>query len=495
MMFAAMVVFAGVVGALLLFCTRGGRRFVGVGVLLTLAFLLSTGIYLFRSEAHNVRARRAALEAEQRTVADRLRAEIEARLGGDALRKKAKQRRETVTVEIRWHADRFEGLASSPTAIAEAVTSILVALDEMTSNQSEFADGSLKHLLDTAVPIDDGRTVRLGELAQVVALRRVGAAENSEGTVHVRLEGVDPHQVATLLDQATSLVERAMASADDTLQSLASIDRDDDARGFVIRFPALDARQVASRLILPANLDAPATKAAEVPNTETADDSAEIRPVAAEEALKPEVAVPQEPALPLAPEVAPAAAASADVARVQGERPDWVDQGEVRLPNGIYRMTSRSGPYSSTEECFAEAPGMVHGMVTRYVGRLFGREAQEQLKVPGSWIESVLVKDQWIGEVESEALGTTMYEMHVLVEFDDAARRELAAMWHKERLDRRLAMTGTASGLVLLLLGTTFGYLKLDTATRGFYSGRLKLVAGAIVAGAGVVLVQLLRMV
>jgi hypothetical protein len=43
-------------------------------------------------------------------------------------------------------------------------------------------------------------------------------------------------------------------------------------------------------------------------------------------------------------------------------------------------------------------------------------------------------------------------------------------------------------GLLLAFVGTVFGYLKLDTATRGYYSGRLRFVAGlallAIVGGA-----------
>ena len=35
-----------------------------------------------------------------------------------------------------------------------------------------------------------------------------------------------------------------------------------------------------------------------------------------------------------------------------------------------------------------------------------------------------------------------------------------------------------AAGLFLGFLGTVFSYFKLDTATRGYYSGRLKLAAG-----------------
>jgi hypothetical protein len=35
--------------------------------------------------------------------------------------------------------------------------------------------------------------------------------------------------------------------------------------------------------------------------------------------------------------------------------------------------------------------------------------------------------------------------------------------------------------LLLVLIGTAFGYLKLDTLTKGYYSGRLKLAATAVI--------------
>jgi purine-cytosine permease-like protein len=53
-----------------------------------------------------------------------------------------------------------------------------------------------------------------------------------------------------------------------------------------------------------------------------------------------------------------------------------------------------------------------------------------------------------------------------------------------------LFQTGLGAGAVLLLLGTMFSYLKLDTETRGYYTGRLQFgAAGVILAiiAAGVV--------
>ncbi len=48
-------------------------------------------------------------------------------------------------------------------------------------------------------------------------------------------------------------------------------------------------------------------------------------------------------------------------------------------------------------------------------------------------------------------------------------------------VEDRLWLTGGVVALIFTLLGTVFGYLKIDTATRGYYSGWLKLAAVGIV--------------
>ncbi|MBX3413138.1 MAG: hypothetical protein KF708_10655 [Pirellulales bacterium] len=497
---AAMIFFAGSIGVIVLLCTRLGRRALTICALFVVVAFVAVGVLRFHGAFRHATAQRAAAEADQRTVADRIRAEIEARLGGDALQQTAGPRPDHVTLEIRWHADKLPELRANPGAIVSAVTSILTAVDDTTNEETDLADVPLTHLLDLRISLDDDHKFPLGEVAQVGRRRQVGVAR-PEDTIHLRIEGLDASQAKKLMHDATALLERAVAAADDPLRTLVNIDRDEDSQGFALRIPAREVRQVAARLMLPVGLDTPvqqegkATKSESV--AEPADELAAAEPVAAEKPLSPEPATPQPPPRPVQPQLVATPSVARDTSSGQRAKPAWVANGkeEERLPNGVYRIAARSGPYSSTEECFAEAPTLVRGIVHRYVARLYGNRAAEEMQVPGIWIESALVKDQWIGEVESVTLGTTMYEMHVLVEFDDMARRELAGMWHQTQLERRLTMTGAASGLVLLLLGTTFGYLKLDTATRGFYSGRLKLAAGAIVAGAGLALFQMLRMV
>ena len=89
-----------------------------------------------------------------------------------------------------------------------------------------------------------------------------------------------------------------------------------------------------------------------------------------------------------------------------------------------------------------------------------------------------------------------MYQTHALLEFGPAFRKELDS--RRGELERYVRETATAYrlrglalgfGAVLCLLSVVFGYFRLDTATRGYYTGRLQFLAATailivIVAGA-----------
>ena len=80
-----------------------------------------------------------------------------------------------------------------------------------------------------------------------------------------------------------------------------------------------------------------------------------------------------------------------------------------------------------------------------------------------------------------------MVQSYVLLEFNDSARRELQQMWRSELISTRLWHTGVLGGLVLTVLGTIYSYLRLDTLSKGYYTGRLRLAAAAIISAAAAV--------
>ena len=66
------------------------------------------------------------------------------------------------------------------------------------------------------------------------------------------------------------------------------------------------------------------------------------------------------------------------------------------------------------------------------------------------------------------------------------------AMWHNAVVTDRLWYTGSGAALVLALLGTFYGYLRLDLRTGGSHKGRLQLAATlvALIVAAGALLVR-----
>jgi hypothetical protein len=73
----------------------------------------------------------------------------------------------------------------------------------------------------------------------------------------------------------------------------------------------------------------------------------------------------------------------------------------------------------------------------------------------------------------------TMYETHVMLTLDQHDRHVIEERLQSVEIRRRVRLAGSGAGLLIGLIATLWGYLKLDTASRGYYSGRLKLAAGA----------------
>lgn len=176
-----------------------------------------------------------------------------------------------------------------------------------------------------------------------------------------------------------------------------------------------------------------------------------------------------------------AASSTADPAR-----PDWVGQTSG-LDGEVYRHIAYVGPYETAGECDREEPEEVRRAVRRYAEELLpihfpGAEIDAELAYASleQIAPTVSIYDETI---DSPTLGP-MIQRHLKVEFDGAVKRQIVAGYRQAVVSRRLAFTGIYSGLALACLGAVFGYLRLDTATRGYYSGRLKATTGAFLLAA-----------
>ena len=81
----------------------------------------------------------------------------------------------------------------------------------------------------------------------------------------------------------------------------------------------------------------------------------------------------------------------------------------------------------------------------------------------------------------AETEAGAMLSLHALLEFDPEVENDVRTAWRDYRVRGRLWAAGIGSAGVLGVIGAMFGYLRLDTATKGYYSGRLKVLTAATI--------------
>ena len=74
-----------------------------------------------------------------------------------------------------------------------------------------------------------------------------------------------------------------------------------------------------------------------------------------------------------------------------------------------------------------------------------------------------------------------MYLAHSRLNITPEARKQLDLQWEQFVARSRLLQTGLGAVAVFGLLFVALGYFKLDTATRGFYTGRLQFITVAAI--------------
>ncbi len=163
--------------------------------------------------------------------------------------------------------------------------------------------------------------------------------------------------------------------------------------------------------------------------------------------------------------------------QILAERPAWIDEPPASR-EGVYYLTAVEGPFSSREECEQILPRLFEQLARRYELMYL----DETFDLPFSQLmDEGVCREAYIGPHDSAELGT-MFQVHALAGFDDRFRGLLRQVRRDALVHQRVIATCSLAGLLLGMMGTVFGYLRLDTATKGFYSGRLKLLAVSLMA-------------
>jgi len=174
-------------------------------------------------------------------------------------------------------------------------------------------------------------------------------------------------------------------------------------------------------------------------------------------------------------------------------RPAWIDSAPAQAGDA-YRLAVSSGPQEKLGECRPALEQELKKAVAAYIDEYFGKSAAERRRpsdVIGydlAYIHKQLVKPGHTFEERLQLSFGPMYQTHALLEFGPAFRTELEG--RRGELERYVRETATAYrlrglalgfGAVLCLLSVVFAYFRLDTATRGYYTGRLQFLAATAI--------------
>ena len=195
---------------------------------------------------------------------------------------------------------------------------------------------------------------------------------------------------------------------------------------------------------------------------------------------------------PPAKEVAAAEVAAVEVAAVEvsDTSPKWANE-PGKLVNGVYRVSIQSGLYADVPECQPALDDQIKTTLDDYIDRWMGEGTAKLVAIDREYVNEHVKKSEYSEVVNSESVGP-MHQIHALLEIDDADRAEFHERWRRAVVTERVWMAGFAGAVVLALLSTVFGYLKLDLQTGGTHSGRLQLAATlvALIVAAGALLAR-----
>ncbi|MDP6446710.1 MAG: hypothetical protein QF805_23160, partial [Pirellulaceae bacterium] len=159
------------------------------------------------------------------------------------------------------------------------------------------------------------------------------------------------------------------------------------------------------------------------------------------------------------------------------DRPTWVE-GEDNLDGDVHTIAVASDLHFRQADCERPLLHATRNAVAQYVNsHLHEDRASLLISFDDDFVNHRLVStDGRYDEVIEVSVGK-MYQSHRLLEFDNTFRREIDRRWQDVVATGRLLTLGLGSFGVLGLMGIAFGYLRLDTATKGYYTGRLQFLA------------------
>jgi len=172
--------------------------------------------------------------------------------------------------------------------------------------------------------------------------------------------------------------------------------------------------------------------------------------------------------------------------------PPWVQQGSYNQDRSDYILVKTEG-CATALDANRELNTEIAMAVSEALDRKLGEGAGQQVNLDPEYIAAHLIpdgrsmvrpyRDEFTDEI-AQRLGQDYgdffrgyAQLELDQEFYDFARQQ----WQTEQTRLRLMAIALVSLVVLALLTTTYGYLRVNQATRGFYSMRLLTIGMAAI--------------
>jgi len=169
----------------------------------------------------------------------------------------------------------------------------------------------------------------------------------------------------------------------------------------------------------------------------------------------------------------------------QATRPAWVELAKnSQLP--LHCEGIESELWATRDEARTDAMRRAAARVREFAAEVSPR-VQSSWEVPTWLVQDHLLKEPIYIEESAWKYGP-MFRAHVLLDLSPSNRDVVLSKWYEVIVRRRIHQVAVGIGFVLICLTTLFTYLRLDDATRGYYSRWLAGGAAAVVAGSAAAL-------
>lgn len=165
--------------------------------------------------------------------------------------------------------------------------------------------------------------------------------------------------------------------------------------------------------------------------------------------------------------------------------PSWVVLArESKLP--LHTDAIQSELWATRDEARQDALDKASDRAVRFAAESAPRLRQAP-SIPGWFVEDHMLREPIYVE-EVEWTYGPMYRAHLLLDLTPDTRERILSHWHGELVQKRMNQIGGSLGFLLVCVATLLGYLRMDDATRGYYSRWLAMGACGVVAGSAAAL-------